>query len=139
MFGKRLKILREQRSMLQAELADILGLAPSTVSMYERGERDPDTNALIKIAKLFNVTTDFLLGKSDEYFAANMNGDYSKLPEEAKSDIEKYIIGSENYIEQLVKLDKIETVDVQDKREIIKFFVDKIVLKPDEIKIIYRF
>lgn len=65
-FGERLKYLREKEKMYQSELADKLNLAPSTISMYERGDRDPDTSTLAKIAEIFNVTTDYLLGRTDE-------------------------------------------------------------------------
>ena len=64
-FGERLKFLRENKKMYQSELADKLGLAPSTISMYERGDRDPDTSTLTKIAEIFNVSTDYLLGRTD--------------------------------------------------------------------------
>lgn len=65
-FGERLKYLREKEKMYQSELADKLNLAPSTISMYERGDRDPDTSTLAKIAEIFNVTTDYLLGRDNE-------------------------------------------------------------------------
>ncbi len=64
-FGERLKFLREKEKMYQSELADRLGLAPSTISMYERGDRDPDTSTLTKIAEIFNVSTDYLLGRTN--------------------------------------------------------------------------
>lgn len=65
-FGERLKYLRERDKMYQSELAEKLNLAPSSISMYERGDRDPDTSTLSKIAEIFNVTTDYLLGRTDE-------------------------------------------------------------------------
>lgn len=94
-FGQRLKLLREQNKMYQSELASKLNLAPSTISMYERGDRDPDTSTLFKIAQIFNVTTDYLLGITDTkspineinkkikdndlYIAANSKVDLGKL------------------------------------------------------------
>ena len=65
-FGERLKYLREKEKMYQSELAEKLNLAPSTISMYEHGDRDPDTSTLSKIAEIFNVTTDYLLGRTDD-------------------------------------------------------------------------
>lgn len=61
-FGQKLKILREEHNMLQSELAKLLNLAPSSISMYEKDERDPDTDTLKRIAEIFNVTSDYLLG-----------------------------------------------------------------------------
>lgn len=94
-FGERLKFLREKEKMYQSELAEKLNLAPSSISMYERGDRDPDTSTLAKIAQIFNVTTDYLLGISDTndevekinkkikdndlYVAANSKVDLGKL------------------------------------------------------------
>ncbi|RDY22846.1 XRE family transcriptional regulator [Romboutsia maritimum] len=65
MFAERLKILREEKDLKQFELAKLLDLAPSTISMYEQGKRYADQNTLLKLADFFGVTTDFLLGKSN--------------------------------------------------------------------------
>lgn len=98
-FGERLKYLREKNKMYQSELAEKLNLAPSTISMYERGDRDPDTSTLSKIAEIFNVTTDYLLGRTDKLkdkdiedekliIAARSDVDLSELTE----DEQKYIL-----------------------------------------------
>jgi transcriptional regulator with XRE-family HTH domain len=63
MFGSRLKELREQQGMSQRELAKLLQLSPSTIAMYELGQRSPDKETIIKIADLFSVTVDYLLGR----------------------------------------------------------------------------
>lgn len=55
MFFKRLKELRVSRNMTQSQLADLLGVAKSTVSMYENGRREPDLETLEAIADIFNV------------------------------------------------------------------------------------
>lgn len=65
MIGNRLKILREEKDLKQGELAKILSVSPSTIGMYERNEREPNNLLTIKLAEYFNVTTDYLLGKSD--------------------------------------------------------------------------
>lgn len=64
-FGLRLRNLRQSKDMSQNELAKRLNLASSSVARYESGERKPDTDRLIDIANLFNVTTDYLLCKTD--------------------------------------------------------------------------
>jgi len=64
-FGERLKMLRESRSITQDELAEELGVSKQAVSQYERGVRRPDFETLSAICDLFNVSTDFMLGKSD--------------------------------------------------------------------------
>jgi len=65
MFGQRLKILRNKKGMLQKDLANLLKVSPSTIGMYERGKRDPDTETVVFLAKYFNVSTDYLLGLAD--------------------------------------------------------------------------
>lgn len=64
-FKKRLKELRKENYLTQSQLADKLGLAFSTISMYERGEREPDFETLEIIADYFNVTMDYLHGKTN--------------------------------------------------------------------------
>ena len=51
--------------MTQAELAKVIGVSPSTVGMYESGERQPNFEIEEKIADYFNVTLDILRGKSN--------------------------------------------------------------------------
>ena len=61
-FGNRLKTLRIKRKLTQQQLADLLGLTKSVISAYENGLRYPAYDVLIKIARIFKVSTDFLLG-----------------------------------------------------------------------------
>ena len=65
MFKKRLRELRISHSLTQNELAQKLGIAKSTISMYENGNREPDFETLETIADFFNCDMDYLLGKSD--------------------------------------------------------------------------
>ena len=61
-FGERLRSLRTDINMTQKELANKLSISPSTIGMYEQNRRVPDAEMLSKIASLFGVTTDYLLG-----------------------------------------------------------------------------
>lgn len=61
-FGNILKQLRLQNNMTQAQLARKLDLTKSVISAYETGIRMPSYETLISIAKIFKVTTDYLLG-----------------------------------------------------------------------------
>jgi len=67
-FGERLKKLRTNRHMTQEELGSIFNppLSQSTIGTYENGKRQPTLENLVLISKHFNVTTDYLLGLSDE-------------------------------------------------------------------------
>ena len=68
-FGERLKDLRVKRNLTQDEFGLIFEppLAQSTVGTYERGVRQPSLENLVVISRYFNVTTDYLLGITDEY------------------------------------------------------------------------
>lgn len=61
--GERLKYLRLQKGLTQEQLAEIIGISRSALSMYELDQREPDLGTLIKIADYFSVTTDYLLGR----------------------------------------------------------------------------
>lgn len=65
-FGIRLRTLRKERNMTQRVLADRLGLATSAVCSYEAGARFPSYEILIKIARIFRVSTDYLLGVEEK-------------------------------------------------------------------------
>lgn len=65
MKGSRLKELREEKGLKQSELAQILNISPSSIGMYETDKRDPDDELKIKISDYFNVSIDYLMGKSD--------------------------------------------------------------------------
>lgn len=63
---KALKELRKNKGWTQQQLAKILSISPSTIGMYEQGRREPDNATLLKIAALFNISTDYLLGKQND-------------------------------------------------------------------------
>lgn len=60
-FGTKLKQLRTTQNLTQQQLAERLGVAKSVVSYYESGDRFPSYDVLVKIARTFHVTTDYLL------------------------------------------------------------------------------
>ncbi len=58
--GSRLKESRERKGFTQVQVAEKLGISNGTLSGYERNYRDPDTNTLTILAKLYGVSTDYL-------------------------------------------------------------------------------
>lgn len=68
--GKVLKNLRLQANLSQSELAQMLGISRSAVSSYESGTRSPNHDVLLKLAVLFNVSTDYLLGNEISIFCS---------------------------------------------------------------------
>ena len=65
-FSERLAALRRERGMTQAELAAELGISKSAVSMYERGNREPELDLLQEMADLFGVSVSSLLGREED-------------------------------------------------------------------------
>lgn len=61
----RLKFLREEKGLFQSDIAKILGVSIAAVGFYENEKRDMSPDTIIKLAEYFDVTTDYLLGKSD--------------------------------------------------------------------------
>lgn len=65
MIYKRIRDLREDNNYTQKELSKILNCSQQVYSNYELGQRDIPTDILIKLAKFYNVSTDYILGISD--------------------------------------------------------------------------
>ncbi len=63
--GEKLYSLRIEKKLTQKQLADRIGLAISAVSSYESGSRYPSFETLIKLARIFHVSTDYLLGLTE--------------------------------------------------------------------------
>lgn len=61
----RLKELRKKKGISQQRLATDLNTTQNTISRYETGEREPGIDDLTKIADYFNVSIDYLLGRTD--------------------------------------------------------------------------
>ncbi|MBR3238668.1 MAG: helix-turn-helix transcriptional regulator [Oscillospiraceae bacterium] len=74
-FGQRLHDLRILHGMTQQELADKSNIARSTLGMYEQDRRHPDFDALDALADLFDVSFDYLLGRSEENNGYPRHGD----------------------------------------------------------------
>jgi repressor LexA len=64
MFGYKLKELRKREKISQKELATQIGVAQSTVGMWENGKNKPEYDTLLKIAEFFEVSVDYLSGKN---------------------------------------------------------------------------
>lgn len=64
--SERLKQLRKERHMTQADLANILGVAKGTVAMWEMGKRNPSFEALEQLSIVFDRTMSCILGESDD-------------------------------------------------------------------------
>ena len=66
-FGTILRLLRKEKGLSQQELADALKVSKSSISMYERGERQPQSTETWELfADYFNVDIDYLMGRTDK-------------------------------------------------------------------------
>ena len=93
--GIILKKLRTEKKYSQKDLATILDVAQNTISNWEKGVREPDHSTLIKLSDHFNVSIDYLLGRTNirnpyetETIAAHHDGD--DWTEEELEDIESF-------------------------------------------------
>jgi HTH-type transcriptional regulator, competence development regulator len=113
MFPKRLKALRLQKKLTHQDMADFLGITRQGYSKYENGQSQPDIETINKLAEFFNVTTDYLLGRTDvletrteeENTLAIINQLIKEYGIEQMGffDIEKWKSLSEEEIEEIIK------------------------------------
>ena len=61
----RLRLLREEKGLFQKDIANFLKVSIPAVNQYEHGKRDMSTETVVKLAEYFDVSTDYLLGKSN--------------------------------------------------------------------------
>ena len=101
--GNRLKKARENARLTQIQAAKKLGISNGTLSGYERNYRDPDTHVLEEMAKLYDVSVDYLLGRTDNPSPRN----------------EKVTL------QELLEMDKVPyTKDIMIPREAIQSWID---------------
>lgn len=86
MIGNRLKLLRKAKGVNQEELAAVIGVKASAVSMYETDKNDPSDQIKVIIAKYFNTTLDYLLGIIDEPVPYYSQDAFLRLPEKMSSE-----------------------------------------------------
>lgn len=101
LFGDTLRRLREARALTQGEVARRLDCTPKMISNYELNKREPDFVTFCALCNLYDVTADYLLGRSDEekyFYQTPISGEqqellnyFKLLSDEAKSDTMKYI------------------------------------------------
>lgn len=92
-FGEKLKTLRVKKGLTQLELAKILDCADSTIRGWESNRRELDFETLKKIADIFNVSIDFLLGRNEQ--SNNPNNQFSY-----KSELHKELINLINIFDR---------------------------------------
>ena len=94
-FARILQDLREDRDISRKDLALALNISVSTLGMYEQGRREPNIDMLIKMADYFDVSIDFLEGRSFK----NENNELLVEALHLKNEIDKLPQGFKNIID----------------------------------------
>lgn len=89
-FNENLKFAREKKNMTQKEVADGIGVAKSTYSLYESGNREPNVQTIKKISDILNVSADELLGLNSENTTIAAHFDGNEYTAEELEDIRAY-------------------------------------------------
>ena len=95
MLRNNIKNLRLEKKLTQEDLAKVLNLSVSTISMYETGAREPDISTIKNMAEYFNVTSDYILGLSS-------NRHFNIVSVHSQTDITTYLKSLKNAIEILL-------------------------------------
>ncbi len=66
MLGNRIRERREHKSLLQKDVANYIGISQQAVARWEKGETEPDSETLVKLAELFECSVDYLVGRTDD-------------------------------------------------------------------------
>lgn len=120
-FGNKIKNLRTDADLKQKEVAEILKVSRSSISSYEQNKNQPDLHVVIELAKLFNVSTDYLLGLSeyktswvDETECISTNSDNVKIVE-LLNDIKKLDKPDVSHLVELINIMKNQNKYLQSK------------------------
>lgn len=117
--GERLRKAREDKGWSQVYVSKLLGVTSQTLSNYERGERDPDTNILNKLAGLYEVPIDYLFERTDskDFLVLNEpSGEYQttqELIDAAKNLTPKQYIAVLNLVKSLSEADESD-IEIKD-------------------------
>jgi len=95
----RLISLRKENNLSQYKLAEKLGFSRGLISNYEQGRREPDYNTLLIFADFYDVSVDYLLGRTEDKNSVHNKSDLSNelliaindLSTESKDELERYI------------------------------------------------
>ena len=118
MFSQRLSAIRKMKNLNQKDVSDSLHLERSTYSGYESGKSKPSLKKLIELADFFNVSTDYLLGRTDNPLILNVTYDI-------EDDIDLYTV---KISEDISTWDKYVSMDANDKKAVNEFIDARMLL-----------
>lgn len=125
MVSSRLLELRLAKGMKQKEVSDAIGVSERAYCTYETGTRDPSTDTVVKLANLFDVSTDYLLGVSNTPSRSsnepNLQGLLAKIFFEISDETRTEFVGLlQSYIQQNNIVVQNPTSDDRAKAEILE-------------------
>ena len=85
-FSQRLKELRKEKNLTQVELGSMLNYGYTTIANYENGRNHPSLKDIIRIANIFDVSVDYLIGNSDVKYMERKNLWYKKIMKQLKQN-----------------------------------------------------
>jgi transcriptional regulator with XRE-family HTH domain len=106
MMGERLRELRKSKKITQEELAEVLNIQKSTISLYETGKSDPSDEVKNKIARYFKISLDYLAGIIDEEIGYYDKNSFLKLPAGISAEDKSFLDRLVEFIEHQIKNDK---------------------------------
>ena len=119
-FAERLRAILAQKKMSQAELAKAAGLSEQTITNYVQGDRRPNTDIVVKIAKALSVSSDYLLGLQD-VTSGNLDIQYIHR---TLGLSEETIIFMQSEMDRLCELTNTDSVDeALDKQRQVRDFI----------------
>lgn len=86
---ENLKKIRLEKGLSQKEVAEALQLTQSSYSKYERGERKPDPETLMKISKFFNIAIDYIVGNIETPITLDELRFYKEVPNKSNEQLMK--------------------------------------------------
>nr|WP_256521740.1 helix-turn-helix transcriptional regulator [Halobacillus sp. A5] len=116
--GDRLRKLREQQNLTQKRAATIFGLTNFQLSRYEKGQSNPDPDLIAKFADYFDVSTDYLLGRTDDHnFTSREENTFDSLSEINRL-LEKYEIDDMSFFD----IEKWKSMSPEQIKELESYF-----------------
>ncbi|MFD0717236.1 helix-turn-helix domain-containing protein [Paenibacillus sp. GCM10027626] len=103
MIGQHLRQLRKSHGMTQEQLAGFLNMAKSTISQYENNINEPDLHTLIRIADLFAVSLDELVGRNVRYDTASDRSFSGSFRERLTEEESRYLRDSLHMYRKWIK------------------------------------
>lgn len=103
MIGERLKEQRILKKLKQSDLAEYLGVSRSTYTQYETGVSEPDIETIIKLSSFFNVSLDYLFGRTDNQDPGTIVNDWPSDVKIMLRDAAKLTVEQKELIKRLIK------------------------------------